>query len=81
MTQLATYTRQNKVQAQMDKATRIRTRMALLAQYENCELDEQYAEFIMANSKGDRVICNGDTLLGAIEDGYMLSDFIESMLK
>lgn len=65
----------------MDKATRIRTRMSLLAQYENCELDEQYADFIMKNAKGDRVICNGDTLLSAMEDGYLLSEFIESMLK
>lgn len=34
----------------------------------------EYAEFIMAN--GDRVICNGDMLLDAMEDGYLFDEFL-----
>lgn len=39
---------------------------------------EEYAEFIMENSKGDRVICNGSTLLDAMEDGYLFEEFLET---
>lgn len=41
------------------------------------EYDEQYAEFIMEHSKGERVICNGDTLLEAMEACYMIYEFID----
>jgi hypothetical protein len=40
---------------------------------------EEYAEYIMNNSGGDRVICNGDTLLQAQEDGYLFAEFLESL--
>ena len=47
----------------------------------NKELDalsysDEYAEFIMANAKADRVICNGDMLLDAMEDGYLFDEFL-----
>ena len=41
--------------------------------------DEQYAQFIMEHSKGERVICSGDTLLEAMEAGYMIDEFIDFM--
>ncbi len=43
----------------------------------NCEYDEQYAEYIMDHSRGERVICNGATLLEAMEAGYMVDEFID----
>lgn len=35
---------------------------------------DEYAEFIMAN--GDRLICNGDMLTEAMEDGYLFDEFL-----
>lgn len=43
---------------------------------EELMFSDEYAEFIMEHSKGDRVICNGDTLLAAQEDGYMFEEFL-----
>lgn len=40
---------------------------------------EEYAEYIMEHSAGDRLICNGDMLTVAMEDGYLWDDFIEYM--
>ena len=40
------------------------------------QYSDEYAEFIMRNGAGDRVICNGDTLLDAMEDGYLFDDFL-----
>lgn len=40
---------------------------------------QEYADFIMENSKGDRVICNGDLLLDAMEDGYLFDDFLKTV--
>lgn len=48
--------------------------------YDAGELDDQYADYIMANCAGDRVICNGDTLTAAMEDQYLLDSFLESLL-
>ena len=39
---------------------------------------EEYANFIVEMSKGDRVICNGDSLLDAMEDGYLFEEFLET---
>ena len=39
---------------------------------------EEYANFIMEMSKGDRVICNGDSLLDAMEGGYLFEEFLET---
>ena len=40
--------------------------------------DEQaeYAEYIMKNCHGDRLICNDDTLIEAMESGYLWDDFL-----
>ena len=43
-------------------------------------LDEEYAEYIMEHSAGDRMICNGDTLLDAMEDFYLLDGFKDNMV-
>jgi hypothetical protein len=39
---------------------------------------DKYAEFIMNNCRGDRVICNGKTLLDAMEDFYLWEEFCRS---
>lgn len=44
-------------------------------------LDEQYAEYIMEHAPGDRVICNGDTLLVAMEDFYLFDSFKDSLVE
>lgn len=36
----------------------------------------EYAEYIMDNCGGKRIICNGDTLLEAQEDGYLFAEFL-----
>ena len=41
------------------------------------EYDAQYATYIMENSKGDLAIGNGDSLLEAMEAGYMMDEFID----
>lgn len=36
-----------------------------------------YADFILDNyDGGERIICNGDTLLQAQEDGYLFAEFL-----
>jgi hypothetical protein len=39
----------------------------------------EYTEYIMDHAHGDRVICNGDTLLAAMEDHYLWDDFLDSL--
>lgn len=46
---------------------------------DDLQFSEEYAEYIMANAGGDRMICNGDTLLEAQEDGYLFLEFLESL--
>lgn len=48
-------------------------------QLDELSYSEQYADYIMEHSQGDRMICNGDTLLQAMEDGYLFEDFVESL--
>lgn len=43
------------------------------------QISDQYAEYIMKNSLGDRAICNGDMLIDAMEDGYLWDEFLESL--
>ena len=38
-----------------------------------------YCDYIMDNCGGERIICNGDTLIEAIEDGYLFESFLESL--
>ena len=46
---------------------------------DDLQYSPEYSEYIMENAKGDRVICNGDTLIEAQEDGYLFEEFLESM--
>lgn len=45
------------------------------------ELDDEYATYIMEHAVGDRIICNGHTLIIAMEDGYLAEEFKEQFLK
>ena len=50
-------------------------------EYESSQADtpvecDLYAEYIMNNCAGDRIICNGDDLVGAMEDVYLWDDFV-----
>ena len=49
--------------------------------FENGELDDEYAEYIMNNCHGERMICNGDMLICAMEDGYLSEAFLESYVE
>jgi S-adenosylmethionine:tRNA-ribosyltransferase-isomerase (queuine synthetase) len=42
-------------------------------------MSDEYAEYIMDNCHGDRIICNGDTSIRAIEDGYLFDSFVDSV--
>lgn len=46
---------------------------------EDMMYSDGYAEYIMEHAGGDRIICNGDTLLAAMEDGYLFNDYLESI--
>ena len=48
-------------------------------QAENGDFDEQYAEYIMDHAGGDRIICNGNLLIIAQEEGYLWEDFLDSI--
>lgn len=53
--------------------------MSVRIDYEELMDSPAYAEYIMDNCDGERIICNGDTLLEAIEDGYLFDEFLESI--
>lgn len=44
---------------------------------DDLQFSSEYAEYIMTYGSGDRIICNGDTLLKAQEDGYLFDEFKE----
>lgn len=44
------------------------------------DYDDKYAEYIMDNACGDRVICDGDMLIVAMEEGYLKTEFINSLV-
>ena len=48
--------------------------------FDDMMLDSEYAEYIMENCHGDRLIGNGDMLIEAMEDFYLYEDFRDSML-
>ncbi len=48
-------------------------------QIDDLTYSSEYAEYIMTNCNGARVICNGDTLLQAQEDLFLFDDFLESI--
>ena len=39
---------------------------------------EEYADYIMKHNNGERMICNGDTLLEAQESHYLFNEFLQS---
>jgi hypothetical protein len=43
--------------------------------WNNYEFDIEYSDFIIKHGGGQRVICNGDTLIAAMEDGFMYDEF------
>lgn len=43
----------------------------------NGDYDEAYATFIMENATDDRIICNGDSLVLAMEARYMADEFLD----
>lgn len=45
------------------------------------ELQDLHMQYIMENCHGDRVICNGDMLIEAQEDGYLYEDFREEYIS
>jgi hypothetical protein len=51
---------------------------ATLTQLETLQESTEYADFLMCNC-ADRIICNGATLLDAIEDGHMFDKFLTSI--
>ena len=53
-------------------------RVATSAELDRLAFSDEYAEYIMDNCHGDRVICNGDTLIQAQEDFYLWEEFLES---
>lgn len=48
-------------------------------EFEDGDWDSEYADYIMDNCGGERIICNGDTLIEAMEDFYLADEFVESM--
>lgn len=50
-------------------------------QFDNFDLDSEYSEYIMRNNNGGRIICNGDSLISAIEAGYMYDEFKDHMTR
>lgn len=38
-------------------------------------LQDQHMMYIMENCHGERLICNGDMLIEAVEDGYLYEEF------
>ena len=49
--------------------------------FDDMMLDDEYAEFIMDNCHGERVIGNGDALILAMEEGYLYEAFREHMVE
>lgn len=59
----------------------MKDRETVVASIEAGDFDDKYANYIMENCGGDRIICNGDTLIEAMEDGYLMDEFVESLLN
>ena len=55
--------------------------MALHTPIDDLQYSDEYAQYIMNNYDGSRTIVNGDTLLVAMEDGYLFDEFLASMDK
>lgn len=61
--------------------TRFNTLEEFEEAFDDMCLDEEYAEYIMANCHGDRIIGNGDALVIAMEEGYLYEDFRDTMIE
>jgi hypothetical protein len=49
--------------------------------YESYELEAEYANYILAHvNPEERLICNGDSLTDAMDDGYLFEDFKATMV-
>jgi hypothetical protein len=48
---------------------------------DDCDLQDKHMMYIIENCHGQRVICNGDTLIEALEDGFLYEDFREDWLE
>jgi hypothetical protein len=49
------------------------------ADYDTYRNSDEYVAYIMDNCGGERIICNGDALIAAIEEGYLFESFLESL--
>jgi len=49
-----------------------------MTEYE-IQYSDEYAEYIMRHNHGNRIICDGDTLQIAMEDGYLFDEYLESI--
>lgn len=47
---------------------------------DDLSMSNEYADYIMEHSKGDRIICNGDMLTVAMEDLYLWPEFLNSKI-
>lgn len=46
------------------------------------DLHDKYMDYIMENADPDeRIICNGDSLLEAAEDGYLFEEFYNHCME
>jgi len=52
----------------------------LQAQCGQGDFDAEYAEFIMEHGdNSERTICDDDTLINALEDGYLFEEFVDHL--
>lgn len=45
------------------------------------DMYDEYMEYIMENCHGERIICNGDMLIEAAEEGYLYEAFRDYWLE
>ena len=53
-------------------------RIATSSELDELAYSSEYAEYIMDNAVGQRIICNGDTLIKAQEDFFLWEEFLDS---
>ena len=49
--------------------------------FDSADLHDEYMEYIMENCHGERVICNGDALIVASEEGYLYEEFRDHWIE
>ena len=54
-------------------------RKITVTEAEDLYYSNEYQDYIMEHSAGDRLICNGDDMIDAVEDGYLWESFLDSM--